>query len=46
MGGAGTERMWVGINMGGTKLVIMTSSVKGRGLTKNGYRWEGILSLD
>ena len=46
MGGAGVKQMWVGLNVGGTELVIMTSRLKGCGQAKNGYRWEGILSLD
>ena len=46
MGGAGIKRMGVGLNMGGTKLIIMTSCLKGCGEAKNGYQWEGILSMD
>ena len=46
MGGAKAKRMWVELNMGGAKFAIMTSCLKGCGQAKNGYRWEGILSLD
>ena len=45
VGGAEIKRMWVGFNLA-ESIGHYDVMLKGRGEAKNGYRWEGILSMD